>query len=190
MKHVIKNYETRINELQKLYDHDVFSLENENEKLRKEVKELQSNYLNVSHSNSSFAIDFEDLKASYDDKINNLKSHYEDLLQKECVNAKKQQNELLSENNKLQTIVEEAEKKFLQHLQNMEANINSNYHTDLTSEVQKILSEKFFIFLFFVCDKRSVHDNYNYNLFVILLKNVPQVSLSFSQRLPFCFDLC
>ena len=114
---MITKYEKQINELQTQYDHDVFSLENENEKLKKEMKEIQSNYLNVSHSNNSFALDFEDMKTNYDDKITNLKSHYEELLQKECESAQKQQTELLAENNKLQLIVDEAEKKFVQHLQ-------------------------------------------------------------------------
>ena len=142
---MITKYEKQINELQTQYDHDVFSLENENEKLKKEMKEIQSNYLNVSHSNNSFALDFEDMKTNYDDKITNLKSHYEELLQKECESAQKQQTELLAENNKLQLIVDEAEKKFMQHLQQMEENINSNYHTDLSSELQKIFSKSSFL---------------------------------------------
>ena len=146
MSHTISNYEKRINELQSLYDQDVFSLENDNKSLRKEIKELQSNYLNVSHSNTSFALDIEDLKTSYDEKIENLKTHYEALLHKECVSAQQQQNVLLAENNNLQMIVEEAEKKFMQHLQHMKKNFNSNYQTDLTSELQKIFGKYIYYF--------------------------------------------
>ena len=102
MEHNIANYEKRIKELQSLYDQDVFTLEKENTKLHQQIKDLQSHFVNVSNSNSSLGLDFEELKTSYNDKIDNLKSHYEDLLQKECSSAQQQQTELVAENSKLQ----------------------------------------------------------------------------------------
>ena len=82
MAHTISNYEKRIKELQSLYDQDVFTLEKENARMEKEIRDLRGSYANMSNSNSSYVMDYEDLKTSYNDKMNSLKSHYEDLLHK------------------------------------------------------------------------------------------------------------
>ena len=139
MNHTIAKYEKQISELQLLYDQDISVLEKEKETLQHHVDELTNKYANVNNSNTMSVLYAEDLKLSYEDKIAELKTQYDEQLQQANANTNVINETLKVENDKLQRSLLEVEVNHQQELSSIEEEYERRSQLQVEVETQDIL---------------------------------------------------
>ena len=112
MNHTIGKYEQQIINLQNLYDQDMSQLNTEKEDLLKELQELKA-ILNKANQSKEISI-FEngELHENYKEQISEMKKNFEATLEQQKKSSSKMIDLLQSENDRLQQLVHDTQKKF------------------------------------------------------------------------------
>ncbi|XP_065667078.1 golgin subfamily B member 1 isoform X3 [Hydra vulgaris] len=151
MNHTIGKYEQQIIDLQNLYDHDISQLFTEKEEVLKELQELKVILNKEKQSKETSSFEHGQLQDSYKAEIEIMKKNFESTLDQQKTSLSKTINQLQNENEKLQLLLHQVQKKYddavagleiAQEQTNLTADKYSIDHHDSVAEIEQLLQQQ------------------------------------------------